>query len=512
VRWTRKGYFTLPSTALRHHAVCVGASGSGKTETLYRCAYGAYKVYGQQVVYLDAKGESKRDEEKQEDSAARFMATMRAAGAQRIGVFPATYYDGRQGTLTDLQNRLLSIIDFSESAYYGDVAANVVFLALNTPVAPRSSTTFLNNLHLDRLKVLYKGTPLYARVAGLDEKQVSQVRMRYEVFFNAMAGHLDGTLRYTDYDAVYLRVRGFTLRNEAPRLGRFLVADFMHYIAERRRAGMQTLFIIDEFNALRMREETSILFEQVRSFGGSLLISAQGYTGLGPHEYADRILDAANTYIVHACSDPFPIVKRAGKHFVLETSWSEQDSDTGQRRHLQPHWDWKVSEDAVKQQDVGQAFWLHRGRTQQVQMVRVPTTTEAITQAWDEIRQQEQQQEIQQQASLPSVVPQTPVQRSIPTGLNQGQQKPRQKNPPRTPLSGNGASSSSASSRLSKTAKTAAPRGNGTSAQTPVSPAPTSGDAPAPSLPSPDSPLPVPQDAPPSTTVSELDDDGPEYL
>src|SRR5713226_6359161 len=50
----------------------------------------------------------------------------------------------------------------------------------------------------------------------------------------------------------------------------------MHYIAERRRPGVNTLFIIDEFNVLRMREETSVLFEQVRSFGGSLIIAAQG--------------------------------------------------------------------------------------------------------------------------------------------------------------------------------------------------------------------------------------------
>jgi hypothetical protein len=502
--WTRKGYFTLPATALRHHAVCVGASGSGKTETLYRCAYGAYRVYGQQVVYLDAKGESKRDEEKQEDSAARFMATMRAAGAQRIGVFPATYYDGWQGTLTDLQNRLLSIIDFSESAYYGDVAANVVFLALNTPVAPRSSTAFLNNLHLERLKTLYKGTAMYARVAGLDKEQVSQVRMRYEVFFNAMAGHLDGTLRYNDYDAVYLRVRGFTLRNEAPRLGRFLVADFMHYIAERRRAGMQTLFIIDEFNALRMREETSILFEQVRSFGGSLLISAQGYAGLGPREYADRILDAANTYIVHACSDPFPLLKRAGKRLMLETSWSEQDGDTGQRRHLRPHWDWKVSEDAVKQQEVGQAFWLHKGHTQQVQMVRVPITSEAITQAWDEIQEQERQQE-----ALVSVTPPAPVQQPVPSPSGQSQQQPRQMKLPSAPSS----SASDTSTKAKKSGKrTSAQPSTPSQPVTEISPTPSTVAPETPSAPSPLSPSPDSTNGTPSSPIPEPDDDGPEYL
>lgn len=392
--WSRKGVFTFPLAALRHHAVCLGASGSGKTETLYRCAYGAYKIYRQQVIYLDAKGESKRAEEKEGDNAARFVATMRAAGARSIKVFPAAYYNGWQGTPAELQNRLLSVIDFSESQYYGDVAANAVYLALHAPTTPRSSDHFLANLRLDRLKAIYKNDPLlYERVLRLDKHLLAQVQMRYEVFFNAMHGQLDGDLAYEDADAVYLRVRGFILRQEAPRLGRFLVYDFMHYIAERRRPGVNTLFIIDEFNALRMREETSVLFEQVRSFGGCLIIAAQGYAGLGPNEYANRILDATNTYILHSCSDPFQVSKRAGKRFRLETSWTEQDGeDRSTRRHIRPRWDWKVPDNAVMQQEEGQAFWINRGRAQQAQTVRAPIASQQIVEAWEEIHQQEETQ------------------------------------------------------------------------------------------------------------------------
>jgi hypothetical protein len=392
--WSRKRLFTFPLAALRHHAVCLGATGSGKTETLYRCAYGAYKVYRLQVIYLDAKGESKRDEEKEGDNAARFVATMQAAGARSIRVFPSSYYNGWQGTPTELQNRLLAVIDFSESQFYGDVAANAVFLALHTPTTPRSSEHFLANLQPDRLKECYKDDPrFFERVLRLDKHLLAQVRMRYEVFFNAMGGQLDGELTYEDADAVYLRVRGFTLRHEAPRLGRFLVYDFMHYIAERRRSGVNTLFIIDEFNALRMREETSVLFEQVRSFGGCIIIAAQGYAGLGPTEYADRILDSTNTYILHSCSDPFQVSKRAGKNLRLETSWTEQnDEDHTMRRHSRPRWDWKVPVNAVMQQEEGQAFWINRGRAQQAQIVRVPITGPQTAEAWDVIHQQAEMQ------------------------------------------------------------------------------------------------------------------------
>lgn len=390
LNWTQRGgLFTWPLDSLRYHAVALGGSGTGKTETLQKIAYGGRKGYNLQVIYLDAKGETKREDEEGQDNAAKFVATMHAAGADNIKVFPSLHYNGWQGSPVELKNRLLSVIDLSESAYYGDVAANVVGLALAAPKTPRSSAHFLANLRQDRLKQIYANDrQQLQRVYDLDKDLLKQVEMRYQVFFDAMAGQLDGTLDYVDADAVYLRVRGFALRNEAPRLGRFLIHDFMHYVSERRRPGIVTLFIVDELNALRSREETSMLFEQARSFGGCLLISAQGYAGLGPTEYANRILDACSTYIVHRCSDPFEIVKRAGKHWKLDRSWSE-DQEGIARQHMRPIRDWKVPVDAVLRQGTGQAYWIYAGRAQQTQTVQVPITQEQIMDAWQEIRQQE---------------------------------------------------------------------------------------------------------------------------
>lgn len=398
--WTHRKCFGFPLKALRHHAVILGSSGSGKTETLLRVAFGAHHTYQLQVIYLDAKGETKRGEEESEDNAARFLAVMREAGAHRCAVFPSTFYNGWQGTSLELKNRLLAVVDFSESAYYGDVAANVLDLALGTPTTPRSSSQFLANLRIDRLKILYQhDRQQYQRVLALDKALVEQVEMRYQVFFSALAGQLDGTLDYGQVDAAYLRVRGFELQNEAPRLGRFLVADFKHYLSNRRRPGVKTLFMIDEFNALRMREETSLLFEQCRSFGGSLIISAQGYAGLGPPAYAERILDACSTFILHSCSDPFQVSKRAGKQWRMGISWSE-DSNGILHKQLRSRDEWKVSERVVIQQETGQAYWIHHGRTQQVQIAPVPLIEEQVQAAWGEIRRQEaaQRQHLAEQA------------------------------------------------------------------------------------------------------------------
>jgi hypothetical protein len=391
--WTRKRHrkkhFVFPEKALRTSAVMLGASGSGKSETIRRAEYGGHKVYRRQVIHIDAKGNTKKDDEESEDSAARFVATMRAAGAQAIKVFPSTYYNGWLGSPAELKNRLLSVVDSSESAYYGDVLTNALDLALCAQPTPRHSRHFLANLDFDRLVALYRGDRFnYQRVLKLNKKLLKEVEMRYQVFFAAMAGTLDGTLDYADADAVYLRVRGFVLSKEAPRLGRFLVSDFMHYIAERRRPGVQTLLVIDEFNALSMREAPSVLFEQVRDFGGCVIISSQGYTGLGPREYADRILDACSTYVLHACSDPLPVSKRAGKRWKLETTYTEDEEGNPHPHHRLRH-DWRVPETAVMQQDEGQAFWIYKGRAQQVQTALVPITQAQVDEAWREIRRQE---------------------------------------------------------------------------------------------------------------------------
>src|SRR6266849_5379068 len=112
----RKGWVVLPPEFLRHHIVTLGSSGSGKSETLRRLAYLAYQTYGQHVIFINAKGDRHTDPE--QDIPSLFVATMRAAGAQRIKVFPQTRYNGWLGDANALFNRLIAVIDFSESPFY----------------------------------------------------------------------------------------------------------------------------------------------------------------------------------------------------------------------------------------------------------------------------------------------------------------------------------------------------------------------------------------------------------
>jgi len=388
--WQRaEQYVGFPMEALGEHIIILGSSGSGKTESMLRLAYGARKVYGYQIIYLDAKGDE------QANTPARFFAAMRAASAQTIRMFPASFYNGWRGSSRDLYNRLMTVIDYSESRYYGDVAADVLRLALNSPAGvPRSSEQLLKLLTFKELMVAYKGTPQIATVASLDKNLLHQVAMRYRVFFGAAEGQLDGSLGYEDADALYLQVKGFTLRDEAPRLGRFLALDFAHYLAERKPRDTRTLLFIDEVNALRVRDEMSILYEQARSFGAGIIVSSQSYAGLGEREYAERILGAANTYIVHRCSDPENVVERAGKMPTVRANYAVQMNVPSSAGRMQLYDDWKVNPDAVRQQSKGEAFLIHAGRAQQLRFKQVSLTSQQIDDARRTILQEERDQSV----------------------------------------------------------------------------------------------------------------------
>ena len=391
VTWRRGDLVGFPMEALNQHVVILGATGSGKTETMLRLAYGARKCYGYQICYLDAKGDE------QADTPARFVAAMQAAGARSVRMFPATYYNGWKGTPRDLYNRLMAVIDYSESRYYGDVAADVVRLALNSPAGvPRSGQQLLALMTYRGLMAAYKGTPQMATIASLDKKLLNQVAMRYRVFFGVVEGQLDGALGYEDADALYLQVKGFLLRDEAPRLGRFLVLDFAHYLSERKPRTTRTLLLIDEVNALRIRDEMSILFEQARSFGAGIVISSQSYAGLGPREFAERMLGAANSFILHQCSDPEEIARRAGRVPTVRANWGVQMGAATGHGRMQLYDDWKVHPDVVRQQSRGEAFIINGGRAQQLRFAPVNLPTTAIASA----RQLIQQEEAAQQALI----------------------------------------------------------------------------------------------------------------
>lgn len=357
-------WLAYPAAELARHAVVVGAAGSGKTETLLRIAYLAARVYGWQVVFLDAKGDPA--------TRARFVAAMLAAGVAAPGIrtFPRERYDGWRGGSRALVNRLMEISDYSEP-YYREMALRVLDLAVSAPPGiPRSSGDFLGRLRKTTLSVAYRRSPQAAEIQELAERDVAGVANRYRAFFGAIGrASLDGTWAFDDAPAAYLLLEGLALKAEAARLGRFFLEEFAHYAAARKDPTRRVLLIVDEFSALESTADAAHLFERLRSFAAAVIVSAQGYAGLGLA--ADRILDAAETLILHRCGEPERLIARAGTVSRVEHTRYLDPREDARQGSVARRDTWRVRPNDVRQLPTGHAVLISGGRAAHLQVQQV---------------------------------------------------------------------------------------------------------------------------------------------
>jgi len=350
--------FGYPEPALGMHLVAVGGSGSGKTESLLALGARAARAYGWKILFLDCKGDPATQ--------LRFTAAMHDAGLRRIGLFPQLPYDGWRGDETALLNRMLAVQDFNHP-YFHSVAKLMLDLTFKRPEGPpRSSSSFLGALHLDALKKCYREGIEARDVEGIDKNAGQTSHGRYRSFFSALNGKLDGSWAFEDVEAAYILLEGTALKDEAGSLGRYYLEDFAHYVTKRKRPDERVLLIVDEYSAISTGTDGANLFERVRSFGASVAVSSQSFSGLGDRKDAERILDAAHTLIVHRCADPERLVQRAGTYRRPERSvYVDRDGPTG-TGSVRIQDSFKVHPDAARQLRAGEAYVIAEGRAHKV--------------------------------------------------------------------------------------------------------------------------------------------------
>ena len=354
-------WLAYPEADLSRHGVVVGAAGSGKTETLLRLSYLAARVYGWQIVFLDAKGDTATRD--------RFVAAMLHAGigAASIRTFPAQGYDAWRGDARALVNRLMEVSDFSEP-YYREMALRVLDLATSAPPGPpRSSSDLLGRLRKAALRMAYRARPEAAEIDDLAERDVAGVANRYRAFFGALGGSLDGAWAFEDPVACYVLLEGLALKAEAARLGRFFLEDFAHYSGVRKEPARRVLLVVDEFSALESAADAAHLFERLRSFGAAVVVSAQGYAGLGVA--ADRILDAAQTLVLHRVEHTRYLPSR------------DAPGRAGREGAVTRREGWRVRPNDIRQLPAGEAVVVSGGKAGRVRVERLLPPEELLAAA-----------------------------------------------------------------------------------------------------------------------------------
>lgn len=222
--------------------------------------------------------------------------------------------------------------------------------------------------------------------------------LRYRGFFRSLGGALDGSWAFEDCDACYIQLQGFGLPSEAVALGRFLLEDLTHYLADRKTDDRPLLVVLDEFSAISTGADAANMVERAREFGAGVILTTQSYAGLG--QGAERVLDAARGgLIIHSLANPEPFTKRAGtvwrqvqsiteptqqpgvvSSILFNTKAPEQPRKTTREQEFP-----RIDPNEVRQLPRGEAFVISGGRAQRVSFNRLELWDENIELARAEI-------------------------------------------------------------------------------------------------------------------------------
>lgn len=367
----------LPWKLARLPMLVLGATGSGKTETLLRLSYSTALDTDTTIVYLDGKGdrENKR----------RFESLMRQAG-RPIRSFPDEAFAGWQGEAAEQTNRLLELIDYAQEGagtYYRDLAVKLVRLACHAPPGPPpSSAEFLRRLNNKALVAAYcarRGErPDERRLNELDSlkpQQVEEARARYEAFFGAAEGALDGQLHFHHLDAGYFLLDGLRLKHEAGYLARFLVEEFTQWAVARKPRDRRVLLVVDEFSAIAEAAPALVdVVERTRGFNVTTILAPQVAQGMGGQEATARIVGSTATILLHASPMPEEIVRIGGSRRAYSTSHQLEDGAATGLGSARLQHEYRVNPNDVRRLDVGQCYAISAGRAAKLQIAPAPTT------------------------------------------------------------------------------------------------------------------------------------------
>lgn len=90
---------------------------------------------------------------------------------------------------------------------------------------------------------MWAGTERASGLLGFKDDQIAACRHRYQAFFDAVDGQLDGDFAFEDTDCGYLLLNELIYGEETTKLARFLLEDFKHYVAARKQAGDHVLHV-----------------------------------------------------------------------------------------------------------------------------------------------------------------------------------------------------------------------------------------------------------------------------
>jgi len=319
-------YVAVPTRAIDQHIVVVGDSGSGKTTLLRRLALGAAEATWTRhhqgatgrplVIQLDCKGGKEAPE-----AGAAFAHDMVSMGIdpRRVGVWPFdTRLDMWGMAPRDIQATLLAMVK-STHEHYDELRESLLHLVLDAPGARpiRSSLQLLSRFDEGWLRSAWALYPtemaMVDAVTSGKDPAVGDAVLKYGNLFRNLGRSLDAGRDLNDFDALYMAVAGTRRPKEARAQAAALiqlVTDLLH------RSDRKVIVFIDEYSAVSGDGGVGLIevVERWRSLGGSVVVAAQSWEGLGDSddERSRLVATCSGGRILMRTTDGEDLVERSG--------------------------------------------------------------------------------------------------------------------------------------------------------------------------------------------------------
>lgn len=284
----------LPVTVV-HHAAVLGATGTGKSESIYGCAEWALR-HGWRVIYASAK------EPAPADSVAPRLASVAAAwGLTTHTLSPDDPPDLLRGTPREVVDRLIAAENWGDP-YWANVAAEAVAVALAARDRLGLPLRDLGDLAdtLARLKDHAKRDPdLGARAAAIPDEALRGAATRYRT----LAEHLNGWTRSDgwDFGSADLIVAELPTARRPEAAGailRMIMKSLVAWLRDpTRRTDTRPVLVVEEVGGWaadpNVARDLRELVERARSASAFCVLSAQDPGGFGDPAIASTILTNA---------------------------------------------------------------------------------------------------------------------------------------------------------------------------------------------------------------------------
>jgi hypothetical protein len=389
-RW--RPVLAVPYENLGRHQVIIGASGSGKTTLMMRLWAGWFTTAMQRyrtgraarplLAALDCKGGPDA-----RAKAERARKLLHAAGAARVAIWPD------EATLSlwvlppgPLATTLFQMIESGEgaAAFYADVLAATVRLAINAPGGPPTSAAgFLDRLAPGWLETAYAGRPADLAAITAAQPHLGAIALRYRNLLERLGPGLDGPGQLHDADAWYFILEGTAEQSIAEAQAKALTELIAHAATSRTSPPRTILLALDDYSAVSGKVPLSNLYERGRSLGMGVQVSAQSWHGLG--------FDDAERYRIAATADggiwllrtpyPQPICELAGTRKIIESAHKLTGATWGDEGTSRLQYTWTVDPDIARSLAAGQAAYIHAGGCTWVHIARARPSPLALTPA-----------------------------------------------------------------------------------------------------------------------------------